>query len=114
MKTMIYISYTKQIAVAEEKLDTQNKVSIAQIRVVAIVEFYQNIQLPSHKKDQPGKTYFFVPPNVFVLRVVDCNSLKNCICSYMYTELEGGKGGNTVVSLIMKYLLDQGLLDRTK
>ena len=32
----------------------------------------------------------------------------------MYIEVEGGKGGNTVASLIQKYLLDQGLLDRTK
>ena len=32
----------------------------------------------------------------------------------MYTEAEGGKGANTVVSLIMKYLLDKGFLDRRK
>ena len=29
----------------------------------------------------------------------------------MYTEAEGEKGGNIVVSLIMKYLYKQGLLD---
>ena len=32
----------------------------------------------------------------------------------MYTEVEGGKGANIFVSLIMKYLLDQGLLDGRK
>ena len=32
----------------------------------------------------------------------------------MYTEAEGGKGVNTVASLIMKYLFDQGLLDGRK
>ena len=29
----------------------------------------------------------------------------------MYTETEGGTGGNTVASLITKYLFKQGLLD---
>ena len=30
----------------------------------------------------------------------------------MYTEAEGGKSGNLVASLIMKYLFDRGLLER--
>ena len=64
--------------------------------------------------DQPGDTYFFVPLNVYFLGVVECNSLKDHLCAYMYTEVEGGKYGNTVKSLIMKYLLEQGLLDGTK
>ena len=81
------------------------------MHIVAIVDFCQNVQLPSHKKDQPGKTYFFVPLNIFVLGVVDCNSEKDHLHAYMYTEAEGGKGGNTVVSIIMKYLFEQGLLD---
>ena len=79
--------------------------------IVANVDFCQNIQLPSHKKDQPGKTYFFVPLNIFVLGIVDCNSKKDHLHAYMYTEAEGGKGGNLVASLIMKYLFDRGLLD---
>ena len=33
---------------------------------------------------------------------------------HMYTEAEGGKGGNMVASLIMKYFFDKGLLDRKK
>ena len=81
------------------------------MHVVVIVDFCQNVQLPSHKKDQPEETYFFVPLNIYVLGVVDCNSLKDHLHAYMYTEAEGGKGGNLVASLIMKYLFDQGLLD---
>ena len=81
------------------------------MHVVAIVDFCQNVQLPSHKKDQPGEIYFFVPLNIYVLGVVDCNSEKSYLHAYMYTEVEGGKGVNLVVSLIMKYLFDQGLLD---
>ena len=81
------------------------------MHVVAIVDFCQNVQLPSHKKDQPRETYFFVTLNIYVLGVVDCNSLKDHLHAYMYTEAEGGKGCNTVALLIMKYLFDRGLLD---
>ena len=97
-----------RITVGQAKEDTHNKVPVEQMHIVAIVDFCQNIQLPSHKKDQPGNTYFFVPMNVYVLEVVDCNSLKDHLHAYMYTEAEGGKGGNLVASLIMKYLFDQG------
>ena len=45
---------------------------------------------------------------------MDCNSLKDHLHAYMYTEAEGEKGGNKVASLIMKYLLEQGLLDGSK
>ena len=97
--------------VAQAKVDTQNNFPITQMPIVAIVNFCQKVYLSSHKKDPPGNTYFFVPMNVYVLEVVDCNSLKDHLHAYnMYTEVEGGKGGNTVASLIMKYLLDQGLL----
>ena len=100
-----------RITVGQAKEDTCNKVPVEHMYVVAIVDFYQNVQLPSHKKDQPGETCFFVPLNIYVLDIVDCNSLKDHLHEYMYTEVEGGKGGNLVASLIMKYLFDQGLLD---
>ena len=66
-----------RIAVGQAKEDTDNKVPVRQMHIVAIVDSYQNVQLPSHKKDHSGKTYFFVPLNIFVLGVVDCNSLKD-------------------------------------
>ena len=100
-----------RIAVGQAKEDTGNKVPVEHMHIVVIVDFCQNVQLPSHKKDQPGETYFFVPLNIFVLGIVDCNSKKDHLHAYMYTEAEGGKGGNLVASLIMKYLFDQGLLD---
>ena len=91
--------------VAQIKEVTQNNVPIEQMHTVAIDDFFRNVQLPSHKKDQQGNTYFFVSLNIYVLGVTDCNSLKDCLHAYMYTEAEGGKGGNTAASLIMKYLL---------
>ena len=107
---MIFASRSKE-AVGQAKEDSYNKVPVELMHVVAILGFQQNVQLPSHKKDQPGETYFFVPLNIYVLGVVVCNSLKDHLHAYMYTEVEGYKGGNTVVSLIMKYWLDQGLPD---
>ena len=96
-------------AVGQAKEDTHNNVPIEQMHVVAIIDFCQNIQLPSHKKDQPGDTYFFVPLNIYVLGVVDYNREKSHLHVYMYTEAEGGKGGNTVASLInyLKQLKDE-------
>ena len=76
-----------------------------------IVDFCQNIQIPSFLKDQPGAVYFFVPLNVYCLGIVDCNSLKDHLHAYMYSEAEGGKGGNEVETLIMKYLFNKGYLD---
>ena len=101
-------------AVAQAKEDTRNKVPIEHMNVVAIVDFYQKAQLPSHKKDQPDETYFFVPLNIYVLGIVNCNSEKEHLHVYIYNEAEGEKGGNTVALLIIKYLFEQGLLDGTK
>ena len=67
------------------------------ICVVAIVDYCMNVQLPSHKKDQHGNKYFFVPLNVFVLGIMDCNSEKDHLHAYMYTEVEGGKGDKTII-----------------
>ena len=100
-----------RFAVGQAKEDTEKKVPLQHMHVVAIVDFYQNVQLPSHKKDQPGETYFFVPLNIFVLGIVYCNSKKDHLHANMYTEAEGGKGGNLVASMIMRYLFDRGLLD---
>ena len=80
-----------RIEVGQAKEDTDNKVAVQHMHIVIIVDFCQNVQLPSHKKDQPGETYFFVPLNIFVLGVVDCNSKKDHLHAYMYTEAEGGK-----------------------
>ena len=76
-----------------------------------IVDYCQNIQIPSFLKDQPGAVYFFVPLNVYCLGIVDCNSLKDHLHVYMYSEAEGGKGGNEVATLIMKYLSNKGYIE---
>ena len=64
-------------AVAQAKENNQNKVLIEEMHIVAIVGFCQNVQLPSHKKDQPGDTNFFVPLNIYILGIVNCNNEKS-------------------------------------
>ena len=90
-------------AVEQAKEDFQIKVPSEQMHVLVIVDLYQNVQLQSHKKDQPGKTYFFVPLDMYILCIVNYNSEKEHLHAYMYTEAEGGKGGNIVASFIMKF-----------
>ena len=76
-----------RIAVGQAKEDTHNKVPVQQMHIVATVDFCQNVQLPSHKKDQPGETYFFVPLNIFVLGVVYYNSEKEHLHAYIVEAL---------------------------
>ena len=97
--------------VAEAKKCTQDQVHQREMCITLIVDYCQNLSMPSFNKDQPGETYFFVPMNVYCLGIVDCNSPKDHLYAYMYTEKEGGKGGNNVASIIMKHLEQQGYLD---
>ena len=39
-----------RIAVGQAKEDTDNKVPVQQMHIVVIVDFCQNVQLPSHKR----------------------------------------------------------------
>ena len=69
------------------------------------------MEMPFFGKDQPGETYYFTPKTINLLGIVDCNQEKEVLHAYAYSEEEGSKGGNNVASLIMKHLVDRGLLD---
>ena len=43
--------------------------------------------------------------------IVDCSTDHNHLYAYIYSEKEGNKGANDVVSLIMKFLKESGYLD---
>ena len=45
------IQQQARIAVGQAKEDIYNKVPVEHMHIVAIVDFCQNVQLPSHKKD---------------------------------------------------------------
>ena len=82
--------------------------------IVIVIDYCQNLEMPSFRKDQPGETYYFTPMTVPAFGIVDCNSKDNTLYCYIYSEAEGNKGGNAVASLIMKYLEEQNLLDGNK
>ena len=82
--------------------------------ITLIIDFCQNLPMPSFSRDQPGETYFYVLMNVQCLGIVDCNVAKDKLYAYIYTGKEDDKGGNNVASLLMKYLKDNGLLDDNK
>jgi hypothetical protein len=75
-----------------------------------VVDFGQNMELPSFNGEQPGSTYYYSPLSVYNLGMVD-QSHKDCDgieCDHMhahvYHEGIGKKGENNVCSLIVKTL----------
>jgi hypothetical protein len=75
-----------------------------------VVDFGQNMELPSFNGEQPGSTYYYSPLSVYNLGMVD-QSHKDCDgieCDHMhahvYHEGIGKKGANNVCSLIVKTL----------
>ena len=69
---------------------------------VLVMDYCQNLALPSFGSEQPSQTYYFSPLNVFAFGIYNvCNGkLDACI----YHEGQGKKGGNNVSSMIYQYL----------
>ena len=98
-------------AIAEAKHCTAQKVLCGLMCIAIVVDFMQNMDLPSFGSNQPGETYYYTPVNVNTLGIVDCNNEKDHLHGYIYDEGEANKGGNVVASLIIKHLKDRGLLE---
>ena len=71
-----------------------------------VCDYAQNLDMPHFGCEQPGDTYYFSPLTINVFGIVDY-SLEE-LDAYVYTEGEGKKGGNNVVSLIQKSLEKKG------
>ena len=99
---------------AEAQKCTEDGVDDEEMCIVLIIDFCQNMEMPSFNGTQPGETYYYSPMTVPTLGIVDGNTKDNILYAYIYSEAEGNKGGNVVASLIMKYLSDRGLLDGKK
>jgi hypothetical protein len=74
-------------------------------------DFAQNMNLPNFASEQPGATYYFTPMSVYPFGIVDCSTEPSELTAYCYYEGEAKKGGNSVCSILWKYVLAQGLLD---
>ena len=68
--------------------------------------------MPHFGGEQPGDTYYFSPLTVNVFGV--CDYATELLNAYVYTEAEGEKGGNNVVSLVHKFLSSKGIFNDAK
>ena len=83
-----------------------------------VVDYGQNMELPSFKNEQPGTVYYFSPLNIYNLGVVNHahvyegkeNDPKEHMYAHVYHEGIAKKGMNNVCSLIMKTLSELNLL----
>ncbi len=75
-----------------------------------VVNYGQNMELPSFRKEQPGCTYYFSPLSVYNLGVVnhahvyDDGCISEHLHVHVYHEGIGKKGATNVASLIIKTL----------
>ena len=72
------------------------------------MDFSQNIYLPNFGGNQPGDTYYYSPLNIYQFGIVDCSDGSDTLYSYVYSEGDGKKGGNNVVSCLMKNFEEMG------
>jgi hypothetical protein len=93
----------KASAVATALLPPEERV------VTFVADYSQNMYIPNFAMEQPGETYYYSPLNVSVFGVVNCCVDPHKLSALIYTEDQGKKGGNNVVSLLMYELKRQGL-----
>ena len=89
------------------KNDFVNKVLWPLREDILVADYMQNLDMPHFGGEQPGDTYYFSPLTINGFGVVDyCVEVLD---AYIYTEAEGKKGGNNVVSLLHKSLEKKGV-----
>ena len=76
-----------------------------------VVDYGQNMELPTYNSEQPGVTYYFSPLSVYNLGMVnhghdygDDRGVSEHMHCHVYHEGVGKKGANNVSSLILKTL----------
>jgi hypothetical protein len=81
-----------------------------------VVDYGQNMELPSYNSEQPSCTYYFSPLTVFNFGVVNQAHAYNDgrvaehMHAHLYHEGVGKKGANNVASLIIKTLRQLNIL----
>ena len=70
-------------AIVEAKHCTAQQMFCGLMYIAIIVDFMQNMDLPSFGSNQPGKTYYYTPVNVNMLGIVNCNNKKDSFHGYI-------------------------------
>ena len=78
-----------------------------------VIDHSQNCGLPHLGETQPGKTHCCSPLRVNIFGIVDCSIPGGKLSACVHTEADGGKGANNVVSLVMKFLIENRWLKGT-
>ena len=100
---------------AKARSDAEQKKPHTQRTYTLVVDYGQNMEIPSFKSSQPGVTYYYSPLSIYNLGVVDTarefkGEHKDHMFCHVYHEGIGAKGANNVCSLIVKTLNKMGLL----
>ena len=90
--------------------DTLAGVPHALATITMVYDYSQNMQIPSFLDQQPGKTYYCVPKNVFCFGCANLSVSPVVMAAYAYCEETGNKGGNNVASLVLHDLGRRGYL----
>ncbi len=67
-----------------------------------VADYARYLGVPHFGGEQPGDTYYSSPVSVYCFGVVDICSEQDQLYAYGYTEDNSAKGGNNIVSLLMK------------
>jgi hypothetical protein len=106
-----------QAKVADAVADAKEGKEHTERRYTFVVDYGQNMELPSYKDEQPGITYYYSPLSIYNLGIVDHahryndgRGVSEHLHCHVYHEGVGKKGANNVASLIMKTLRELQLL----
>jgi len=67
-----------------------------------VLDFSQNLNVPSYSEEQPGETYYFSPLNAYLFGIY--TFIHDRLKAFVYLEGEAKKGGNNVASMIIHFL----------
>ena len=68
--------------------------------ITLIANYSQNLSLPYTGNEQPGKTYYFSPVNLFIFGLVDYALQDKKLKAYIYSKAHGQKEGRNIWSYI--------------
>ena len=74
-----------------------------------VADYSQNCCVLCFAGEQPGETYYYSPMTTYVFGVADCVYQRTIMSVYAYLEIESGKGGNNLATMLWKEFCRKGL-----
>lgn len=105
---------------AEAVEDVKNNVNFSNSHSCFTFDFCMNGEVPHLGWNQPGCTYYWKKYNAFIFGLVNAahrftddahyGDIGHFMRAYVYPEWEGGKGSDNVASIMLRFLMDEGLM----